>query len=68
MPIHVERVSGKRYQADVTPSKYRDVTWSTSAPLPAQALVDRLFELGYHMQDIADALDEADARWTGGDA
>jgi Holliday junction resolvasome RuvABC DNA-binding subunit len=62
MPIRIDRVSDDRYMARVTPSRYRDVHWSTEQPVSAQALVDTLVELGYHLQDIADALDEADSQ------
>jgi Holliday junction resolvasome RuvABC DNA-binding subunit len=68
MPIHIDRVTEGEYTAAVTPSRQRNVEWETGAPMATQALIDALVELGYHLQDIADALDEADARWGGDDA
>jgi Holliday junction resolvasome RuvABC DNA-binding subunit len=65
MPIHIERVNDTDYTATVTPSHYKDVDWETPRPMGMQAVIDALVELGYHLQDIADALDDADARWDG---
>lgn len=65
MPISVERHEAGTYTASVTPSKYREVNWTTPHPLREQDLIDALLELGYHLQDIADAIDEADNQWPG---
>lgn len=62
MPISIQEVPGG-YLAIVTPSKYKDTTWSSDAPTPSQRLVEQLIELGYHIQDIADAFDKADPGW-----
>jgi hypothetical protein len=60
MSIKIERVAGG-YIATVTPSPKLPESWSTDHPMPASALRERLIELGYHIQDIVDALYFADA-------
>lgn len=62
MPIKVSRTSDG-YSASVTPSKYRPLSWKSPRPMTDTQLVEKLVEMGYHMQDIADALHEADLAW-----
>ena len=65
MPIKIRRV-GDGYMATVTPSKYKDVSWSSVEASSSQVLLEQLLELGYHLQDIVDAFTEADPEWTDG--
>ena len=62
MPIKVHRVDDG-YMATVTPSKYKDVSWSSVEPTASEVLVEQLVELGYHLQDIVDAFTDADPDW-----
>jgi hypothetical protein len=61
LPITVQRVAPGTYTASVTPSAHSDAAWSSDAPMSPGALIDTLVELGFHLQDIADALDSADS-------
>jgi hypothetical protein len=63
MPIHIEHVPGGLL-ATVTPSKYSSVSWSADEPMARRELIDKLTELGFHLQDIADALHFADLEQT----
>jgi hypothetical protein len=63
MPIKIVHVGAGKYTASVTPSKYRNLAWSTDAPVEPRTLIDRLLELGYHQQDIGDAFYEANPDW-----
>jgi hypothetical protein len=65
MPIKISKVEGG-YMASVTPSQYKDTTWSNDAPMKPKPLVEKLRELGYHLQDIQDAFYEVDRDWRSG--
>ena len=62
MPIKIHRLQDG-YIATVTPSKYKNVSWSSEQPTPSKELIDQLLELGYHLQDIVDAFTDADPAW-----
>jgi hypothetical protein len=62
MSIKIECSAGG-YTAVVTPSPKLPESWSTDRPMSARALRERLTELGYHPQDIADAFYFADPDW-----
>ena len=55
--------SAAGYSATVTPSPTLPAGWATERPIGREALIDRLVESGYHLQDITDALFFADAEW-----
>jgi len=57
------RRSSAGYSATVTPSPNLPEAWSTEHPMIREVLIDRLVRLGYHLQDVADALSFADAEW-----
>lgn len=62
MQLRIQRhASG--YTAEVTPSHGDSVELTISAPVSQVVLVDALVELGFHLQDIGDALYEADPEW-----
>jgi hypothetical protein len=60
MTIKITRQPGG-YLAIVTPSPKLPAAWSTTKPMPRQALFEKLVEFGYHLQDIVDAFFFADA-------
>jgi hypothetical protein len=62
MPIHIER-DGDAYTAYTVPSAYKDVAWRSNGHIGRRALIDQLIELGYHLQDVSDALHMADLEW-----
>ena len=62
MSIKIVSVDGG-YTAVVTPSPKLPRTWMNDVPLTADALTDILIEMGYHLQDIADAFHFADPDW-----
>ncbi len=62
MSIKIRREK-ERYIAEVTPSPKLPVIWETENPMNAKELIDRLLELGYHLQDIVDAFTFADPDW-----
>lgn len=51
------------YLATVTPSHGDNVYWELTSPVGQGVPVDALIELGFHQQDIGDALYEADPDW-----
>ena len=65
MSIKLTRTA-EGYEAEVTPSPRLPTAWSSGLPLPQQEVIDRLVEFGYHMQDVADALQFADEDWAKG--
>jgi hypothetical protein len=60
MSIEIEHIDDLFYSVVVKPSKYRQTEWSSDRPLTRRQVIDRLVEIGFHLQDIADALDVAD--------
>lgn len=62
MILRIQRVQSG-YTASVTPSHGDDVRWATTTPVDQGELIDALVELGFHQQDIGDALYEADPEW-----
>jgi hypothetical protein len=55
------------YEVEVTPSPRLPEQWFSNGTLTQQETIDRLVEIGYHLQDIADALHFADQKWVEGD-
>ena len=47
----------------MTPSGSATQSWFNVEPLDRSYLIDRLVEIGCHLQDIADALHFADQDW-----
>lgn len=62
MSIKLVRTSDG-YHVSVTPSPHIPAEWSSDGALSQQAAIDRLVEIGYHLQDVADALHFADEDW-----
>lgn len=62
MLLRIQRVDNG-YLATVTPSHGDDVHWEVTSPVSEGVLIDTLVELGFHQQDIGDALYEADPDW-----
>lgn len=62
MQLRIRRAENG-YVATVTPSHGDDVRWEVTTPVSQGALIDALVELGFHQQDIGDALYEADPEW-----
>lgn len=63
VPIEIEHGKGG-YFARVTPSRFTLVRWRSERPKPADELARELVGLGHHLQDITDALYDADPNWT----
>jgi hypothetical protein len=51
------------YEVEVTPSPRLPETWASNGTLTYEETEDRLVEIGYHLQDITDALYWADQKW-----
>jgi hypothetical protein len=51
------------YEVEVTPSPRLPEQWLSDGTLSQEATIDRLVEIGYHLQDITDALFFADQKW-----
>jgi len=62
MPIKVKRM-GSMYVASMTPPHGRGVPWTSPEPMSAEALVEKLEDLGCHTSDIGDAMFHADPLW-----
>lgn len=52
-------MSGQSYTAEVTPTGRMPVTWITG-PMSGRDLIEKLLDLGFHQQDVVDALAFAD--------
>jgi hypothetical protein len=59
--IRVEKV-GDRYSVSASPP-HSTTAWSSSEPLAATVVLERLATLGCHSTDITDAMYEADPDW-----
>ena len=55
MKLQIQRLENG-YTATVTPSHGESVQWELAAPVSQGGLIDALVELGFHQQDIGDAL------------
>ena len=62
MKLQIQRLENG-YTASVTPSHGDSVQWELATPVSQGGLIDALVELGFHQQDIGDALYEADPDW-----
>ena len=64
MTIKVKWVSNDRYTAlAVTPQWKGGGSWSTPEPMNGKSLVEELMSRGWHVQDVVDAMVEADPMW-----
>jgi uncharacterized protein Smg (DUF494 family) len=59
MTIHVEHASGG-FLVTVMPTEHKTVSWTAAQPMTRDDLIEKLIELGFHLQDIVDALHFAD--------
>ena len=55
-----EHATDGGFTATVTPTQRKPISWSTDSPLSRGELIDKLTEIGFHLQDIAEALHFAD--------
>jgi hypothetical protein len=55
------------YEIEVTPSPRLPEQWFSNGALTQHETINRLVAIGYHLQDIADALHFADQKWAEGD-
>lgn len=64
MTIKVKRVSDDSYTALAEAPKRRGGgSWSTPKPMDGKSLVEELMRRGWHVQDVVDAMVEADPMW-----
>jgi hypothetical protein len=62
--ISVKRVSDNIYNVLAIAAQWRGgEVWQPSEPLDGQSVVDQLAQRGFHVQDIFDAMAEADPEW-----
>jgi hypothetical protein len=57
--IHAVLV-GDRYEVTVTPTQHKQVEWRSDGPISGTKALTELERLGFHQQDIVDALAAAD--------
>lgn len=62
MSIKVKRVD-EGYTAVVTPSPNLPEAWTSAHLMSRRELQETLIEIGYHLQDIVDAITFADRDW-----
>ena len=64
MTIKVKQLSDDSYTALATIPEWRGGgSWSTSRPMDGKSLVEELMRRGWHVQDVVDAMIEADPTW-----
>jgi len=64
MAIKVKRIPDDCYTALATTPEWRGgASWSTPKPMDGKGLVEELIRRGWHLQDIVDAMVEADPTW-----
>ena len=64
MAIKVRRVSGNRFSVSARTTLVEGgEKWSPVEPLDEKAIVEELMRRGFHIQDIVDAMVEADPTW-----
>ena len=61
VPIRVW-MQNQEYEAEVLPSPSMNVSWR-STPMPGRDLIAKLLALGFHQQDVVDAMAEADSEF-----
>jgi hypothetical protein len=62
MRLRIVRVENG-YTATVVPSHGDNLQWATAVPMGQGDLIGALAKLGFHQQDIGDALYQADPGW-----
>ena len=64
MTIKITRVSDDSYTALAAAPKWSGGgSWSTPKPMDGKSLVEELMRRGWHVQDVVDAMVEADPTW-----
>ena len=46
--------------AEVTPTERMPVSWRSDGPMSGRDVIEKILELGFHQQDVVDALAFAD--------
>jgi hypothetical protein len=59
VPIRVW-MRDKAYEAEVLPSAFNEVSWHSDGPMTGTDLLRQLLDLGFHQQDVVDAMADAD--------
>ena len=62
--ITITPVGNHKYMAVVRGSSpYAPRSWTSEQPMGQRLLIDTLFQMGWHLQDVGDAFSEADPAW-----
>jgi SOS response regulatory protein OraA/RecX len=63
MTIRVRKVSENCFTVDARKTLAEGTVWLPPEPMDEKAVVEGLMKRGFHVQDIVDAMIEADPTW-----